>query len=151
MLAATSAAAAPPSLAKRPVEDRTMAEPVRDVLAPAPADTALKARIDGLVAQGADGQRAFDAQLPQARVAAASAGNEGSEGWIAAQQSLSALEAARTSSTAALSEIDTLIATRLAAGSDDGLTELRAADDRLIALTVAQQKELDSLRSRLSR
>lgn len=151
LLAAVAAQAAPPSLAKRPVEDKSMAEPQRTVAPPAPADAPLTAQIAELVDKAEDGQRAFAALLPRAQSAAAAAAGEGSESWIAAQQLLTALESARAPSTSALSEIDTLIATRLDDGSEDGLTELQAADTRLSALAEAQQKELDGLRGRISR
>jgi hypothetical protein len=142
---------APPSLAKRPVEDRGMAEPMREVAPPAPADAALQTQIAGLVEKARGGQRAFADLLPRARAAAAGAGSEGSESWIAAQLLLSALEDARAASTQALSELDSTIALRLNGGSDAGLTELQAADIEAAALADAQQRELDSLRGRLSR
>ena len=151
ILLSTAAEAAPPSLAKRPVEDRSMAEPVREVTPPAPADAALAARIAELVGRAEGGQRAFAELLPRARTAASGAGGEGSESWIAAQQLLTALESARAPNTSALSDIDTLIMTRLNGGGEVGLAELQAADARLSALAEAQQQELDTLRGRISR
>lgn len=151
LVPAAASAAAPPSLAKRPVEDRSMAEPVRQVTPPAPADAALQAQIAGLVEKAQGGQTAFADLLPQASRAVSAAGAQDSESWIAAQQLLSALEEARAPSTQALSELDSTIAMRLNGGTEAGLAELQAADTQVAALTERQQRELDSLRSRLSR
>lgn len=151
LLPAIPAIAAPPSLAKRPVEDRSMAEPVRQATPPAPADAALQAQIAGLVGKAQGGQTAFAALLPQASRAVSTAGAQDSESWIAAQQLLSALEDARAPSTQALSELDSTIAVRLNGGAEAGIAELQAADTQVAALIQGQQRELDSLRSRLSR
>lgn len=151
LFAAGVATAAPPSLAKRPVEDRSMAEPERAVTPPAPADAALQTQIANLVSRAQSAEQAFATLLPRAKQAAGSAGGEGSEGWVAAQLLLSALEDARAPATQALSELDSTIATRLNSGTDAGLLELQAADTQVAALTEAQQRELDSLRKRLTR
>lgn len=151
LFAAGAAEAAPPSLAKRPVEDRSMAEPQRTVTPPAPADAALQTRIADLVSRARSAEQAFATLLPQAKKAASSAGSEGSETWVAAQLLLSALEDARAPATQALSELDSTIAERLNSGGDAGLIELQAADVQVAALTEAQQRELDSLRTRLTR
>ncbi|HYZ48162.1 MAG TPA: hypothetical protein VE567_04640 [Sphingomonas sp.] len=140
-----------PSLAKRPVESRSMAEPARAAMPPAAADAALRSRIDALVAQAKAGQSAFGALLPQTQAAVAAAGAEGSEAWIAAQQSVSALENARAGATGALAELDRLIADRLAAQSDAGMVELQQADAEVAGLVDAQQRELNALLARVSR
>jgi hypothetical protein len=151
MLAACADASAGPSLAKRPIENLDLAEPVRQVAPPAPADAALRARIAGIVERADSGQRAFAALLPKAESAASAAGAEGSETWLTAQQLLSALESERAPSTAALSELDALIAARLKEGNEAGLTELQAADGQVAALVDAQQRDLDRVRSRIAR
>lgn len=149
LLAGCASEGVGPSLARRPIEDRDLSEPVRQVAPPAPADAALKAQIDGLVTRAQTGQRAFAALLPKVETAAASAGTEGSESWVAAQQLLSALESERAPSTSALSELDTLIAMRLKDGNDAGQTELQAADRQIEALVQAQQSDIDRLRARI--
>jgi hypothetical protein len=64
---------------------------------------------------------------------------------------LSALESERAPSTAALAELDALIATRLKDGNEAGLTELEAADSKIAALVDAQQADLDRIRARIVR
>lgn len=151
LLTACSGTAVGPSLAKRPIESRSMAEPVREVVPPAPADAALKSQIADLVHRARTGQSEFAALLPRVKTAAAAAGNQGSESWVAAQQLLSALEGSRAPSTIALSALDALIATRLSGGTEAGLTELQAADAEVAALVSTQQRELDALRAQIAR
>lgn len=151
MLAGCTGQAIGPSLAKRPVEGQSFDEPVRTSAAPAVADTGLRGRIADLVARARAGQRAFSDVLPRAREAASSAGAEGSEGWIAAQQLLSALESARAPSTQALGELDTLLAERVNTGKEDGLAELQAADTQVSTIVDTQQSELVAIRARISR
>lgn len=151
LLAGCASEAIGPSLAKRPIEDRDMSEPVRQVSPPAPADAPLKAQIAGLVARAEAGQSAFAALLPKAESAASAAGPDGSESWIAAQQLVSALESARAPSPGALAELDALMATRLKDGNEAGLTELQAADQQVAALVEAQQHDIDRIRARIAR
>jgi hypothetical protein len=151
LLAGCSSAAVGPSLAKRPIESRDLSEPVRQVAPPAPADTALKAQIEGLVARAQAGQNGFAALLPKADSAASAAGSNGSESWVVAQQLLSALESERAPSTAALAEMDALIATQVKAGNDAGLSELQAADAQIGTIVDAQQRDLDRLSARIAR
>jgi len=151
LLAACAGENVGPSLAKRPIENLDLAEPVRQVTPPAPADAALRTRIAGIVERAESGQRAFAALLPKAESAASAAGADGSESWVSAQQLLSALESERAPSTAALSELDALIAARLKEGNEAGLTELQAADGQVAALVDSQQSDLDRLRARIAR
>ncbi|HEU4969758.1 hypothetical protein [Sphingomonas sp.] len=151
MLAGCSSAGIGPSLAKRPIEDRDLSEPVRQVAPPAPADAALKAQIDALLQRAQAGQTGFAALLPKADSAASAAGAEGSESWVVAQELLSALESERAPSTAALAELDALIAERVRTGSDVGLSELQAADAQVQAMVEAQQRDFERLRTRIVR
>ncbi|MFD1612344.1 hypothetical protein ACFSCW_11070 [Sphingomonas tabacisoli] len=151
MLAGCTGQAIGPSLAKRPVEGQSFDEPARTAAAPVVADAGLLSRIADLVARAQAGQRAFADLLPRAREAASGAGAEGSEGWIAAQQLLSALESARAPSTQALGELDALLAERVNTGKEDGLNELQGADTQVSTLVDAQQSELASIRARISR
>lgn len=149
LLAGCAGEALGPSLSKRPVESVPLTEPRSEPLSPAAADAALLGRIEALLAQARDGQRAFAALLPRARQAAASAGAEASESWIAAQQLLSAIESARAPSTRALGELDALIAEQVRTGSDAGLAELQAAQEEAATLAEEQQREVDALRARI--
>jgi hypothetical protein len=151
LLTACAGEAIGPSLAKRPIESRSMTEPVREAAVPAAADAELRTQIARLTDSAQAGQRAFAALLPRARSAASAAGPEGSESWITAQQLFSALENERAPTTRALADLDALIANRLKEGTEAGIVELQAADAEAAALVEAQQRELDSLRVRLSR
>jgi hypothetical protein len=151
LLAGCSSAGVGPSLAKRPIEDRDLSEPVRQVAPPAPADAALQTQIAALEQRAQAGQSAFAALLPRAESAASAAGLDGSESWIAAQELLSALESERAPSTAALAELDALVAERVRSGSDAGLAELQAAHAQVTALVDSQQHDLDRIRARIAR
>lgn len=151
LLAACAVGSSGPSLSKRPIETLPLTEPQAEAAAPAAADATVRGRIEALLAQAREGQAAFAAMLPRARQAAASAGAEASESWVAAQQVLSAAEAARAPSTRALAELDALIATRVHGGTDDGLAELQAAQAELGPVVEEQQREIDALRERISR
>jgi hypothetical protein len=151
LLAACAGNSTGPSLAKRPIESRSLEEPVREAVAPAPADAALRALIDEQLDRARRSQSAFAALLPRVQSAAADAGSEGSESWIAAQQVLSALEGARAGTTGALGRLDALIAERVLAGEDAGLAELQAAQREVAALADQQRDIFESLRSRVSR
>jgi hypothetical protein len=89
-----------------------------------------------------------------ARLAAAAAGPPESESWIAAQQLLSAAIAERAAFTAALGDLDELIAGRIVAGQRLVPQELAAAERlaaELAALNRAQTGELDQAGRRLGR
>jgi hypothetical protein len=121
--------------------------------APAPADDpALAARIAALAGQARQGQADFARLLPQARASARRAGASGSEGWIAAQQDISRLQAARAPTVDALAELDALSVARSAdpATSAADRERVTAAADEVRVLAAAQQVELDSLGGRLS-
>lgn len=151
MLAGCTGQAIGPSLAKRPVEGQSFDEPARTHAAPATADAGLRSRIANLVGRAQGGQRAFADLLPRAREAASGAGVEGSEGWIAAQQLLSALESARAPSTQALGELDALLAERVNTGKEDGLAELQAANSQVSSIVDTQNSELAAVRARINR
>lgn len=136
-----------PGLARRPIEALPLTEPPSAPTPPVAADTALRGQIDGLVAQARQAQKSFSALLPRARQTAAGVGAEGSESWIAAQQALSALEAARAPATRALGELDALLAAKVNAGSDDGVAELQAAETEVGALVEDQARAIDALRN----
>jgi hypothetical protein len=152
MLAAACAdTGSAPSLARRPIESRDLNAPVPEAAPPAAADAALQQEVATVIERAEAGQRAFAAILPRAQAAAAAAGAEASESWIAAQQLLTALESARTDTTAALARVDALLGERVLAKSDAGLTELQAAAARIGALAEAQQASINAVKARISR
>jgi hypothetical protein len=125
-----------PSLERRAVE-ATTAAPVPAPVAPTatPASESDRAAIAALAAQAQGGESAFRAALPaaQRRIEAARGAATGSDRWFDAQAALSALEATRAPTLAALSELDR----RALAAEMDGQTGLVAA------LTPEQQRAAD--------
>lgn len=129
-----------PSLAPRPVEQLSLDEPVRET-ADAPADTALGARIDSLLAEA----RAGDSEFREALASAGrpTGGAEGSETWIEAQMAQSRLEAARERTLTALADLDALVLERTGmATSAADLARLDEARRTVQALADEQQQTL---------
>ena len=140
-----------PSLAPRPAErDLSTEEPERLPAEPAD-DVALRAQVSELRAQAAEGDRAFDAAFPGAQAAVSAAGRRESDSWVAAQQALSRLEAARTPTMRALAELDGIAVER--AGQPASTADLAAIDAAIEAvgqIAAAQQERIDRLRARVS-
>lgn len=135
-----------PSLAPRPAElEDWSEEPVRT--APVVADdAALTTRILGLLAEARAGWRDFEADLGAAERAAAQAGAQGSDSWIAAQEALSRLEAARSRTDQAIEELHQLRRTRADAPSSPAdLAALDAAIAEAEAIAARQQQRIDRL------
>ncbi len=139
-----------PSLAPRPEEGIvSTAEPMRPE--PAVADDAqLRARIGALVAQALEGLSAFDAAYPAAERAANAAGTDGSDSWVAAQQALSRLEAARSKTSTARAELDRIALERAGlptSAADREILERAIREAERIAMN--QQVRLDGLKARV--
>jgi hypothetical protein len=118
---------------------------------PVNPDPQLGTRVAGLLTAARAGQAAFAEALPRASAGAARAGAAGSESWIAAQQEISRLEAARTRTVDALAELDALAVRR----SDAPVTEADyqrrvSAAEEVRALAQTQQAELDRLAGLIS-
>jgi hypothetical protein len=111
-----------------------------------PVGTALQARLDALVAQARSGERAFATAIAAAERAASGAGAPQSEGWIAAQQALSAAVEARGPASRALSDIDTLGSDRLA--TDGGMSPADLAAVEQAAASVAAIADRQAARVR---
>ncbi len=140
-----------PSLAPRPIEKAMADNEELPVPTEAPDDAGLPARIEALTAQARRGEADYQAALPEARSAAASAGASGSDSWIMAQQSLSRLEAARATTAAALADLDALA---LAENSARPLSaadrkRLEAATREAQALAERQRAEIVKLQARI--
>jgi hypothetical protein len=135
-----------PSLAPRPAE-RDLAD--ADALPPAPPlpdDPRVAEQVRALVGEARRGQAEFEAALPTASAAAARAGASGSDSWVEAQQALSRVEAARTTTVRALAELDRLTF------AEAEKRALSAADlDRLTAATAAVQSIADRQHETLAR
>ena len=136
-----------PSLAPRAVERPD------DVVEAAPTAAAVNdAALDARVAALRDQAKAADAAF--ARVANAAcqafsrpgASTQGSEAWISAQQSLSAVDAARAPVLAAAGELDRLVIERgTAEGAAIDLTKLGEAQAEVSALDAAEQARIVGL------
>ena len=113
-VAACSSTGGPyPSLQPRAAEQVDPRLPVQRPINDRPATPALTARLDALVADAQSGNGAFDAAMSEAERLAASARAPQSDGWVAAQEALSAAVAARRPVSEALSEIDAIGANAL--------------------------------------
>jgi hypothetical protein len=154
-LTACAATTSPePSLGRRAGEAIDPRLPLAAEAPLGPVDPALAARLAELVAEGRDGGRKFDAAEGPARALANAAGAKESESWIAAQQSLSGLEAARAQSVRALADVDALTAARITATGGIARADLaavEAASGELRAMTDAQSQVIDAIGARLAR
>jgi len=102
-----------PSLQPRAAEAIDPRVPVERPINERPVKAALAAQLAQLVGEAQAGDAAFDPMASQAERLARAAGAPQSEGWIAAQEALSAAIAARKPTATALSDIDAIGATAL--------------------------------------
>lgn len=143
-----------PSLAPRAAETVDPRLPVERTLTSKPADSALRQKLAALIGQAQQGDVAFRAALGPAERAANAAGAPRSEGWIAAQEALSALEAARAPTAQAMSAVDALAGDRLHAAGDIGASDQAAIADAsasIRAIDDRQTARIRALNARLGR
>lgn len=142
----------PPSLGQRAAEAIDPRVPVERALVERPVGATLRQLLAHFLSDARSGEAAFRAALGPAQRAAAAAGPARSESWIAAQQSLSALEAARAATPKALSDIDALagvdIKARNGIGAED-LAAIEAAAAEAGSLDARQRREIAALNARL--
>jgi hypothetical protein len=134
-----------PSLAPRPDEHLTIEEPVREAQQIAD-DSALRVRVNNLIAEARAGNAEFERDYGAAAQAAARAGAQGSDSWMNAQQAISRVEAARGRTSGAAAELHELAAAR--AGQPTSLADqaaLEAAIDQADAVVAAQQARLNRI------
>jgi hypothetical protein len=145
-----------PSLAPRPVEQRSDAEPVQPPAAAVPADSALTAQLAKILADARKGEADFAAALPAAEraVSAARGASPASEAWIAAQTQLSGLDATRAPTASAMTEIDSLYVSLADRASKDatmgGVADAATAQTEVEGLYNRQVERLTALRNGLS-
>ena len=151
--ACTNKASGPyPSLAPRSAE---AIDPRAPAAAPVPSamiDPALEARLAQLLGEVRAGSQDFASVEGEARRLAAAAGASGSDSWIAGQQALSVLIAARGRTTRALSDIDAIVADRLAtvgAIAPANLAAIEAAANEAGAIDQHQAELIATLAARL--
>jgi hypothetical protein len=123
----TGAAAGYPSLAPRPIEALSLAEPTRPAPAPAVADPAALARYAPVIEQAHTDDANFRETLKQERETLERGRNaaRGSDAWLAAQTALSRVETARAPVARTLSDLD---AARSAAPTEGNTGEALAAN-----------------------
>lgn len=142
----------PPSLAPRAAEAIDPRVPVERPIIVGAVSPGLTGRLAELVAQARSGEAAFAGPAAEAERLAAIAGAPQSESWIAAQEMLSAAIAARGPVTSALSGIDALGSSELAAKGGISPADLEAiatAAAEVGALDRSEAARLDAIRARL--
>jgi hypothetical protein len=117
-----------PSLQPRAAEEiDPRIQPVKPVN-DRPVSASLASQLAALVDQARSGEAAFEPAVASAERLAGSAGSAHSEGWIAAQQALSAAIAARTPTATAQADIDALGARLLQTQGGIAPNDLKAID-----------------------
>ncbi len=156
LAACTAPAGDFPSLAPRPVEQRSDVEPTPEPVAAKPADAGLSADLARMLAGARKGEADFSTALPAAEraVSAARGANPSSESWIAAQTQLSGLDATRAPTASAMTEIDSLYVSLADRASQDaalgGVADAAAAQAEIEGIYNRQVERLAALRSQLS-
>jgi hypothetical protein len=138
-----------PSLAPRPIEQRSDAPPERPAPVATP-DAALDAQIAALTKRLADAATAFDpaAQRTRGLVTAARSSGVGSGPWLDAQTALAELDGIRAESTAAMSALDELAIDR-ARRLEPAYPALEALHDKGDAQTAAESATIADLQKQL--
>jgi hypothetical protein len=130
MLAACSSPGGPyPSLQPRAAEAIDPRVPVVKPVNDRPVSAGLVARLAALVGQARAGDAAFGPAAADAERLAGAAGGQGSEGWTAAQQALSAAIAAAKPTGDAVADIDEIAASALQTQGGIAPNDLAAIQD----------------------
>ena len=155
-IVALSACAAPdgryPSLQPRAAEAIDPRVPVVKPMNNRPVAPTLASNLSTLVDQARSGNAAFDSAVSHAERLAASAGAPQSEGWIAAQEALTAAIAARKTTATALGDIDGLAATALQTQrgiAPNDLVAIKNAQLVVAALDQRQSERIAAIQKRL--
>lgn len=156
-LAACSTARSYPSLAYRAVERTAMpaaAEPAPPPVQLPPPSADLSTRISGLVAAAQASDKQFAAKRPAAdrAVSAAARAARTSDSWISAQVAVSALQASRDTTVAALADLDSLYADARQAEPVEESPSAKAIDtarEQVQALVNGQNDVISALDARL--
>jgi hypothetical protein len=155
-LLSLSACAAPggpyPSLQPRAAEAIDPRLPVIRPINDRPVSATLASRLAALVDQARSGDTAFSGAAGEAERLAAAAGAPQSEGWIAAQQALTAAIAARRPTATALGDIDELAAAALQTNggiAPNDLAAIQSAQGQAGALDRRQAERIHAMQKRL--
>jgi hypothetical protein len=117
-----------------------------------PVAAELASELATLVDQARSGESAFEPAAAQAERLAASAGAPQSEGWIAAQEALSAAIAARKPTALAQADIDNIGATALQNHGGIAPNDLKAIDSaaaEVAAISRGQTDRIEAIKARL--
>jgi hypothetical protein len=153
ILAACSAPGGPyPSLQPRAAETIDPRLPVVRPVNDRPVSAALANRLAGLVDAGRSGNAGFDSAASEAERLAANAGAPQSEGWIAAEEALTAAIAARRPTATALGDIDALAANALQTQqgiAPNDLAAIKHAQEEVGGLDERQAARIHAVQKRL--
>jgi hypothetical protein len=153
MLAACSAPGGPyPSLRPRAAEAIDPRVPVTKPMNERPVSPALASRLAALVEEAQSGDAAFDGPASEAERLAAAAGAPQSDGWIVAQEALTAAIAARKTTATALADIDAIGGSALqtnAGIAPNDLAAIKSAAAQVSALDQRQAERIDAIQKRL--
>ena len=141
-----------PSLQPRAAEAIDPRVPVERRMNDRPVAPALTAQLAQLVGQARSGDTAFEPAAALAERLTASAGERQGEGWIAAQEALTAAIAAREPTPHALGDIDGLAAALLQSRggiAPNDLAAIKSAADEVAAIDRRQTERIDALKHRL--
>jgi hypothetical protein len=143
--ACTSPGGPYPSLRPRAAEAiDPRVEPARPING-RPVAPALAAQLGALVAQARAGDTAFGPAAAQAEQLASSAGPAQSEGWIAAQEALTAAIAARRPTALAQADVDALAATALQTKGGIAPNDLEAIQNAAAEVAVVARRQTDRI------
>ena len=110
-----------------------------------PVTGTLASKLSALVDQARSGEAAFEPVASEAERLAASAGAPQGEGWIAAQEALSAAIAARKATALAQSDIDALSATALQTHGGIAPNDLQAIDNAAADVSSISRSQTDRI------
>jgi hypothetical protein len=142
-----------PSLAKRPFETGGVdIGHAPAVSAPAIAsDTALPARLAGIVARARGGEAAFTSEysIAERLVTAASGSSPGSDAWVGAQLAITRLEPLRSPAQSELVAMDDESRKLISGVSDTDQARIEAARATVLQISEAQTAQVQRLIARL--
>ena len=141
-----------PSLAPRAAEAIDPRVPVVRPINDRPVTAGLNGRLAELVSRAQAGQSAFAPLAAEAERLANGAGSPQSDGWVAAQQALSAAVAAREPTARALGDVDALAADALATQggiAPNDLAAIQRAQAEIGTIDQRQSNRVKAVQSRL--
>jgi hypothetical protein len=136
-----------PSLQPRAAEAIDPRVPVERPINDRPVTPALSAELAQLVGEARDGDGAFQPAASRAEQLASAAGAPQSEGWIVAQQALSAAIAARQPTVSAQADIDALGARALQTQGGIAPNDLKAIQAAAAEVAALDQRQADRIKA----